>query len=195
MRDEDHGISDLELVDHPFNEQKKVFTKKGEAKLIDLLTVGDVRVGFRGEGITLSILTADQAIVDILRVKFSNVVANSIDQIEDGSTEEARCQLYGMAGLMREAAKEVERAARDIDEDKWRDIFSAHFIPMRDEYPDLYLPEDLDELDPEDKHILANDFVHLKVAGQKKNTPGKKGKTSTKKISEPVKSASEESGE
>jgi hypothetical protein len=192
MRDEEREISGVELVDHPFNEQKKVFTKMGETKLIDLLTEGDVRVGFRGEGITLSILTDDQAIVEILRVKFSNVIASSIDQIEEASSEEARCQLYGIAGLLREAAKEVERAAREIDEDKWRDVFSAHFIPTGDDFPDLYLPKDLDDIDPEEKHIMANDFVAPKVEKSKKDTLSKKGRTSTKKTPAPLKSNSEE---
>jgi hypothetical protein len=136
------------LVEHPYGAERKVFTAEGVSRLIELMTIGHVEVTFEGESIVLNVYDNTESISGILKVKFSNVVASTVDRIEqlaDEDLHEARCELYGMAGLFREAADLAERAARNIDEHKWRDTYVPHFIRVGDEYEDSYLSNDEDE--------------------------------------------------
>jgi len=125
------------LVDGFRGDDRKSFTEEGVAKLIELLTQGEVEIIIENGQLVLRPEMADRTSAAAMKVKLANVIASTVDRLEQLSARDAHsayCELYGLAGLLREGAELAEAEARAIEPRRWHGGGTAHFIHVGDEY-------------------------------------------------------------
>ena len=71
------------------SDDRKSFTEEGLAKLIELLTQGEVEIIIENDELTLRPEMADRTSVAVMKVKLANVIACTADRIEQLSVRDA----------------------------------------------------------------------------------------------------------
>lgn len=141
-------MSDLLYNASVYTGGRQGFTKEGLETLIKLLTEGQLEIVIEGDEIVLSPLTEDLSCDPVLKVRLANVIASSVNRIEQSADDDAHrayCELYGLAGLLREGAKLAEQAAREIDPYRWHNTQLPLFIRQSDDFIDWHIPKEEDE--------------------------------------------------
>ena len=80
-----------------------------------------------------------------MKVKLANIIAATVDQIEQSAADDAHrayCELYGLAGLLKEGAELAEATARAIEPYRWHDTKTPQFIHWEDKFADWHIPKD-----------------------------------------------------
>lgn len=139
MQSEENEIQPADLVDHPYNNDRKIFTEKGITKLIELMTIGDIAATIQGNEIVLSAYQDNQTISGVLQLDFNSLVFSSLDQIDNLSPEEATVELFALAKLLQDAADHVERVARGFEEPLIPKAYSQYFSAIGEKSRSLYL--------------------------------------------------------
>jgi hypothetical protein len=107
-------MSDLVTSIHGDDDDRKELTEQGIAKLVELLTQGAVEIVIEGDEIVLRPETGGYS-EEAMKVKLANVIAATVRQVEasaDDDAHRAYCELYGLAGLLKEGAELAEATAR-----------------------------------------------------------------------------------
>jgi hypothetical protein len=125
-------------------DDRKEFTEQGLAKLIELLTQGAVEIVIEGDEIVLRPETEGGYSEEAMKVKLANVIAATVDQVRQSAAAAAHrayCELYGLAGLLREGAELAEATARAIEPYRWRNTWTPQFIRWEDQFADWHIPK------------------------------------------------------
>jgi hypothetical protein len=138
-------MSDLMKNIHGDDDDRKEFTEQGLAKLVELLTQGAVEIVNEGDEIVLRPDMKGGCSEEAMKVKLANVIAATVDQVGQSAADDAHrayCELYGLAGLLREGAELAEATARAIEPYRWRDTKTPQFIRWEDQFADWHIPKD-----------------------------------------------------
>jgi hypothetical protein len=136
-------MSDLVTSVHG-DDYRKELTEQGIAKLVELLTQGAVEIVIEGDEIVLRPDTGGYS-EEAMKVKLANVIAATVRQVEasaDDDAHRAYCELYGLAGLLKEGAELAEATARAIEPYRWHDTQAPQFIRWEDRFEDWHMPKD-----------------------------------------------------
>ncbi len=138
---------------------RRAFTDDDLATLTELLTQGAVEVEIHGDEIVLLPIMAEADSYAVVKIKLANVIAATVDHIKQDATDgahQAYCELYGLAGLLREGAVLAEATARAVAPNRWRDIETPYFIRSEDQFADWHIPKDGEEENGESQHDQEN---------------------------------------
>jgi hypothetical protein len=114
---------------------RRAFTEDDLTALVELLTQSAVEVEIQGDEIVLLPIMWEADSHPVMKIRLANVIAATVDHIKQDAVDDAHrayCELYGLAGLLREGAELAEATARAVAPNRWRDIETPYFIRSED---------------------------------------------------------------